>query len=57
VSKQKIVLRELKETRFRLRVLRETGLITKAHDPLIAENTELIKIVAAIIRKVAGSGG
>ena len=55
VAKQRIVLRELKETRFRLRVLRETGLITDAQDPLIAESTELIKIVATIIRKTSGA--
>ena len=52
VAKQKIVLRELKETRFRLRVLRETGFLRPDHDPVLQENTELMKIVAAIIRKL-----
>lgn len=45
-----VVLRELKETRFRLRVLRETGYLTRDHDALIAECTELVKITATIIR-------
>jgi four helix bundle protein len=50
VAKTKIALRELKETRLRLRVLRATGLLSEAHDPVIAENNELVKIVATIIR-------
>ena len=45
-----IVLRELKETRVRLRVLRESGILTEAHDPVIQESGELVKIVATIIR-------
>ena len=56
VAKRKITLRELKETRFRLRVVRTTRLLSEAHDPVIAENTELIKIVAKIIRKATGDG-
>jgi four helix bundle protein len=50
LAKQRIVLRELKETNFRLRVLRHAGLLTEAQDPVIAETVELVKIVAAIIR-------
>jgi four helix bundle protein len=49
-AKRMIVLRELKETRFRLRVLRKTDLLTSAHDPILKEATELKNIVAAIIR-------
>ena len=56
VEKQRIALRELKETRFRLRVLRRTRLLTDTHDLVIAENTELIKIVATIIRNARGGG-
>ena len=51
LAKRKIVLRELKETRFRLRVLRQTGYLEKEHEPVIQESTELANIVAAIIRK------
>jgi four helix bundle protein len=50
-AKRQIVLRELKETSFRLRVLRKTGILGTAHDPVIDECAELVKIVAALIRK------
>ena len=49
-AKRQIVLRELKETSFRLRVLRNTGILMPAHDPVINECAELVKIVAALIR-------
>jgi four helix bundle protein len=55
LAKKRIVLRELKETNFRLRVLRHAGLLTPVQDPVINESAELVKIVAAIIRK-AGDG-
>ena len=47
-AKRQIVLRELKETSFRLRVLRKTGVLTPAHDPVISECAELVKILAAL---------
>lgn len=50
LAKTRIVLRELKETNFRLRVLRRSGLLTEGQDPVINESAELVKIVAAIIR-------
>ena len=50
LAKKKIVLRELKETKFRLRVLRHCGFLTESHDPVIQETSELVKIVATIIR-------
>jgi four helix bundle protein len=50
-AKRQIVLRELKETSFRLRVLRRTEILTPAHDPVISECAELVKIVATLIRK------
>ena len=49
-AKRQIVLRELKETSFRLRVLRNTGLLLPAHDPVINECAELVKIVATLLR-------
>jgi four helix bundle protein len=51
LAKRKIVLRELKETSFRLRLLRHTGYLGEEHDPVLQENTELARIVATIIRK------
>jgi four helix bundle protein len=53
LAKRRIVLRELKETIFRLRILRHVGVLTAAHDPIINENAELVKIVATIIRNSA----
>jgi len=50
-AKRQIVLRELKETSFRLRVLRHTGILTAAHDPVLNECGELVKIMATLIRK------
>ena len=55
LAKTRIVLRELKETNFRLRVLRRSGLLTEWQDPVINESAELVKIVAAIIRKSSDS--
>ena len=50
LAKKRIVLRELKETNFRLRVLREAGVLAQAHDPVINESAELVKIVATLVR-------
>jgi four helix bundle protein len=51
IAKKKIVVRELKESRFRLRVLRACDCLTETQDPVIAESDELVRIVATIIRK------
>lgn len=50
LAKDRITLRELKEARLRLRVLRATGFLNASADPLIGESAELVKIVATIIR-------
>jgi four helix bundle protein len=50
-AKERITLRELKEARLRLRVLRATDLLDATHDGLIQESLELIRIVATIIHK------
>ncbi len=50
LAKRQIVLRELKETLFRLRVLRHTKLLTPDQDPVIQENVELTKILGKLIR-------
>ena len=52
-AKQRISLRELKEARLRLRLLRATGLLPPADEALIQESIELVKIVATIIRNNA----
>ncbi len=46
IAKKKIALRELKETRLRLRMLRQCDLLGAEHDPLIDESDELVRIVA-----------
>jgi four helix bundle protein len=50
IAKKKIALRELKETRIRLRMLRSCNLLTSEHDPVIDESDELVRIVATVIR-------
>ena len=54
LAKRRIVLRELMETLFRLRVLRETKILRAEHDPVLKENDELVRIVATIIRNSRG---
>jgi four helix bundle protein len=55
LAKRRITLRELKETNFRLRVLRTTGYLMSNHDPVIQESLELRRIVAKIIRNSGGN--
>ena len=49
-AKARISLREIKEARMRLRVLRSTGFLESADDALVQEAAELKRIVATIIR-------
>ncbi len=51
LAKRRITLRELKEARFRLRVLRQCELLSKDQDPVINESDELVRIVATLVRK------
>jgi hypothetical protein len=48
-------LREFKESRLRLRILRATGYLADVHDPLIRESNELVSIVATMIRNSAAN--
>ena len=57
IAKQRIVLRELKEARFRLRILRRCDLLTSDQDPVIQESDELVRIVATVIRNGPGGRG
>ena len=54
VAKTLIALREVKEARLRLRVMRATGILAAPHDPILQEAGELVKILATIIRKSRG---
>ncbi len=49
-AKDRISLREVKEARLRLRVLRTAGFLDASHDELIAEAATLKKILSSIIR-------
>ena len=40
LAKKKIALREMKESRWRLRLVRRTGFLTSEHDPVIQEADE-----------------
>jgi four helix bundle protein len=53
LAKKKIVLRELKETRFRLRLLQRMAMITAAQDAVLSESDQLVRIMATIIRKAS----
>ncbi len=55
-AKRMIALRELKEARLRMRMLRRCNLLTVDHDPVIQESDELVRIMATAIRK-SGEGG
>jgi four helix bundle protein len=50
-AKPRIALRELKEARIRMRMLRRCDLHTVEHHPIINESDELVRIVATVIRK------
>ena len=56
VAKMRIALRQLKETRFRLHVLRKCNALTAEHDPVLRETDELVRIMATVIRKRGGNG-
>jgi four helix bundle protein len=53
-AKRRIALRELKEARMRMRMLRRCDLLTAEHDPVINESDELVRILATVIRKADG---
>ena len=57
LAKKKIVLRDLKECCWRMRLVRSAGILTPAQDPVIVESDELVKILSTIIRKVERRGG
>lgn len=50
LAKRRIVLRELKECRWRMRLMRAAGILAPAQDPVIGESDELVRIVSTIIR-------
>src|SRR5687768_6902292 len=57
LAKKKIVLRELKECRWRMRLIRAAGILTRDQDPVIRESDELVRILATIVRNADGRQG
>lgn len=55
-AKLRIALRETKEARVRLRILVTTGYLPTTAEPLISESSELVKILATIIRNSERGG-
>ena len=51
LAKRKISLREMKETRYRLRLLRKCGYLLRDQDPVINESDELVRILATLVNK------
>jgi hypothetical protein len=50
LAKERVVLRELKETRLRLRVLDALGEVSESEKRLLDESTQLVRIISTIIR-------
>ena len=51
LAKRKICLREIKEARYRLKMLRTCGYLMTEHDPVINESYELVRILATLVRR------
>ncbi len=50
LAKERIALREVKETRHRLQILRAANLLAAQHDGIIDESDQLVRILSTIIR-------
>jgi four helix bundle protein len=58
VAKLSIAAKEARESRYWLRLLRDSGICTRAEvAPLIAGNEELIRLLTAIVKTSSGSRG
>jgi len=53
IAKNRIALKEAKETRFRLRVCRLSDLLDARFDPLVKESDEIVRILATIVHKAS----
>ena len=49
LAKTRIALKEAKETRFRLKVCRRSGLLDAEFDPVVQESDEIVRILGAIV--------
>jgi four helix bundle protein len=57
LAKNRIALKEAKETRFRLRVCRRSDLLDASFDPVVRESDEIVRILATIVHKTRGGMG
>ena len=53
IAKNRIALKEAKETRFRLRVCRRADLLDENFDPLVCESDEIVRILGKIVHNAA----
>jgi four helix bundle protein len=53
LAKTRISLKEIKESRFRLRVCRRCNLLDATFDPLVAESDELVRIFGRLVHTAA----
>jgi four helix bundle protein len=49
IAKNRIALKEVKETRFRMRVCQRTGLLPAEFDAVVDESDELVRILSKIV--------
>jgi four helix bundle protein len=57
LAKNRIALKEAKETRFRLRVCRRSDLLDARFDSLVQESDEIVRILATIVHKTRRAQG
>lgn len=56
IAKQRIALKEAKETRYRLRVCRRCNFLDSAYDALIQESDEIVRILGKIVHNALRRG-
>lgn len=56
LAKNRIALKEAKETRFRLLVCRQCELLDERFEPLVRESEEIVRIIAAIVHNTIANG-
>lgn len=57
LAKNRIALKEAKETRFRLLICRRSELLDERFDPLVRESEEIVRILAAIVHNTIRNDG
>ena len=57
IAKNRIALKEAKETRFRLRLCRRADLLDETFDPLVQESDEIVRILGKIVHNTVRRRG